>query len=82
MFLFLSFQPPEARPVIRLVPENGRAVMASGDDLSADRQAWESAPPPSTRGGLGIALSSEVNGTQRLRIGLTLRANSSIFTSV
>jgi len=40
MFLFLSFQPPEARPVIRLVLEHGRAVMASGDDLSADRQAW------------------------------------------
>jgi hypothetical protein len=59
MFLFLSFQPPEARPVIRLVLEHGRAVLASADDLSADRQAWESAPSPSTRGGLGLAFSSE-----------------------
>jgi hypothetical protein len=82
MVLFLSFQPPEERPVIRLVLEHGRAVMASADDLSADRQAWERAPWPSTRGGLGLAFPSEVNGTQRLRIGLTLRADSSIFTSV
>lgn len=33
MFLFFSFQPPEARPVIRLGLEHGRAVMASGDNV-------------------------------------------------
>lgn len=34
MFLFLSLQPPEERPVISLVFENRLAVIASDDDVA------------------------------------------------